>query len=67
METQNEIEVFIEKLKSKNNTIKNYIESLNAIEHKALEISIEELESSFNIEKSIGFIEYIKSSEHPQT
>ena len=65
METQNEIKVFIEKLKC-NNNIKNYIESLNAIQHKALEISIEELESSFNIEKSIGFIEYMKSSEHPQ-
>lgn len=67
METQNEIKVFIEKLKCNNNNIKNYIESLNAIDHKALEIAIEELESSFNIEKSIGFIEYMKSNEHLQT
>ena len=67
METQNEIKVFIEKLKSSNNNIKNYIESLNTIDHKALEIAIEELESSFNIEKSIGFIEYMKSNEHLQT
>ena len=66
METQNKIKVFIEKLKS-NNNIKNYIESLNTIENKALEIAIEELESSFNIEKSIGFIEYMKSNEHLQT
>ena len=67
METQNKIKVFIEKLKSSNNNIKNYIESLNTIENKALEIAIEELESSFNIEKSIGFIEYMKSNEHLQT
>ena len=67
METQNKIKVFIETLKSKNINIKDYIESLNTLEHKALEISIEELESSFNIEKSIGFIEYMKSNEHLQT
>lgn len=67
METQNEIKVFIEKLKSNNINVKKYIESLNIIENKALEIAIEELESSFNIEKSIGFIEYMKSNEHLQT
>ena len=67
METQNKIKVFIEKLKSNNINVKKYLESLNTIENKALEIAIEELESSFNIEKSIGFIEYMKSNEHLQT
>jgi hypothetical protein len=51
----------IEKLKSKNNTIKDYIESLNPIQYKALQISIRELESSFSLEKSIGYIDYVNS------
>ena len=48
-------------LKSKNNTFKEYIESLDPLHYKALNISIRELESSFSLEKSIGYIEYIKS------
>ena len=52
----------IEDLKSKNSSLKDYIESLSAIEYKALLISIRELESSFSLEKSIGFIDYIKST-----
>lgn len=58
----NEPESIIENLKSKNNTIKTYIECLNAIEYKALIISIRELESSFSLEKSIGYIEYCNQS-----
>lgn len=38
--------------------IKNYIESLTAIELKAYGIAKTHLQSSFSIEKSIGFIEW---------
>jgi hypothetical protein len=57
----NNIEDTIAILKSKNNSLKNYIESLNPLEYKALTISIKELETSFSLEKSIGYINYIKS------
>jgi hypothetical protein len=40
--------------------IKLYIDSLDEIEKKALNIAKTELESSFEIEKSIGFLEFIK-------
>ena len=51
----------IQNLKSKNNAIKNYIETLSPLEYKALAISIRELETSFSLEKSIGYINYTKS------
>lgn len=54
-------EAIIQELKSKNNNLKNYIESLSALEYKALTISIRELETSFSLEKSIGYINYSKS------
>ena len=38
--------------------VKLYIESLNILEQKALIIAQQQLESSFNIEKSIGFIKF---------
>lgn len=60
-ESTSKLESTIEKLKSKNNTIKTYIESLNQIQYQALTISIRELESSFSLEKSTGYIEYCKS------
>ena len=52
----------IEDLKTINNEVKEYIESLNVIETKALTVAIRELESSFSIEKSIGFINFQKTS-----
>jgi len=57
----NELENTIQNLKSKNSTFKDYIESLDPLHYKALTISIRELESSFSLEKSIGYINYIKS------
>jgi hypothetical protein len=57
----NELENTIQNLKSKNSTFKDYIESLDPLHYKALNISIRELESSFSLEKSIGYINYIKS------
>jgi hypothetical protein len=54
-------EDIIQSFKSKNNTLKNYIESLNPLEYKALAISIRELETSFSLEKSIGYINYTKT------
>lgn len=57
----NSSEANIELLKSKNNTFKDYIESLDPLHYKALTISIRELESSFSLEKSIGYIDYINS------
>jgi D-mannonate dehydratase len=44
------------------NKIINYIKSLNNIEKKALEIAKFQLESSFDIENSIGFIEWLKKN-----
>jgi hypothetical protein len=61
MDINNNIEKIIEELKVTNNNIKKYIESLNSIERKALTIAIRELESSFSIEKSIGFIDFQKN------
>jgi hypothetical protein len=52
----------IEELKANNNAIKDYIESLSSIETKALTIAMRELESSFSIEKSIGFINFQKNT-----
>tara|TARA_B100001093_G_C26361677_1_gene814762 strand:- start:410 stop:601 length:192 start_codon:yes stop_codon:yes gene_type:complete len=43
-----------------NELIANYINSLNTIELKALEIAKQQLQSSFDIEKSIGFLEFLK-------
>ena len=59
--TNTNTEELIQSLKLKNNTLKNYIETLNPLEYKALAISIRELETSFSLEKSIGYISYIKS------
>ena len=59
-------EATIELLKSKNNTFKDYIESLDPLHYKALTISIRELESSFSLEKSIGYIDYINSINQAQ-
>lgn len=56
----------IELLKSKSNTFKDYIESLDPLHYKALTISIRELESSFSLEKSIGYIDYINSINQAQ-
>ena len=38
-----------------------YLNSLNEIEKQALNIAKKNLESSFCIEKSIGFLEFIKT------
>ena len=59
-------EATIELLKSKNNTFKDYIESLDPLHYKALTISIRELESSFSLEKSIGYIDYINAINQAQ-
>jgi len=57
----NKQESTIEKLKSKNNAIKSYIESLDPLHYQALQISIRELETSFSLEKSVGYIDYMNS------
>lgn len=55
------IKSFLENNSFKNKDIViNYIETLTNIEKKALEIAINNLESSFDIEKSIGFLEFMK-------
>ena len=43
-------------------TIDKYLQSLNDIEKIAIEIAKEDLGSSFNIEKSIGFLNWIKKN-----
>jgi len=42
--------------------IDTYLSSLNEIELIALEIAKEDLGSSFNIEKSIGFLKWLKKN-----
>ena len=46
----------------KNIMIKKYIKSLTSIEKKALTIAKEDLGSSFNIEKSIGYLSWLKKN-----
>lgn len=42
--------------------IDKYIESLNEMEQLTLEVAKQQLESSFDIHKSIGFIDYLKTN-----
>ena len=42
--------------------IDKYLETLNDIEKIALQIAKEDLGTSFNIEKSIGFLNWIKKN-----
>ena len=43
--------------------ITKYINSLNPIEKEALNIAKEQLETSFCLEKSIGFLEFKKDNQ----
>jgi hypothetical protein len=43
-------------------TLNKYLTSLNEIEKIALKIAKEDLGSSFNIEKSIGFLNWLKKN-----
>lgn len=43
-------------------TLNKYLASLNEIEKIALKIAKEDLGSSFNIEKSIGFLNWLKKN-----
>lgn len=42
--------------------VQKYVDSLSAIEKKALAIAKEDLGSSFNIEKSIGYLSWLKKN-----
>ena len=42
--------------------IDKYLETLNDIEKIALQIAKEDLGTSFNIEKSIGFLKWLKKN-----
>ena len=44
-----------------NQIVDKYVQSLNDKERKALEIAKNHLESSFDIEKSVGFIKFKES------
>lgn len=44
-----------------NELFKKYIESLDCDEKKILLLAIDHLESSFDLEKSIGFLEFKKT------
>ena len=43
-------------------TVDKYLQSLNDIEKIAIKIAKEDLGSSFDIEKSIGFLNWIKKN-----
>tara|TARA_B110001450_G_scaffold212172_1_gene204065 strand:- start:341 stop:550 length:210 start_codon:yes stop_codon:yes gene_type:complete len=42
--------------------VKLYLENMDKFERVAYEIAKENLESSYDIEKSIGFLEFVKNS-----
>jgi len=46
-----------------NKQIKKYIESLSPIEKQTIEIAKDHLKTSFNMEKSIGFLAWKKKLE----
>ena len=46
----------------KNSNVTKYIKQLSLMEKKALEIAKEDLGSSFNIEKSIGYLSWLKKN-----
>jgi hypothetical protein len=50
-----------EKLGKSQDLIDEYKQTLNEIEKKALEIAVKNLETSFCIEKSVGYLEFISS------
>ncbi len=55
--------VNIIKMPSKKNiNVQKYIKQLSFMEKKALEIAKEDLGSSFNIEKSIGYLSWLKKN-----
>ena len=49
-------------IKDLDQAIENYINSLNEMEQLTLEVAKRQLESSFEINKSIGFLEYVKAN-----
>jgi len=48
---------------SMDDVVLRYISTLNAIELEILELARVQLESSFDIEKSIGFLNYLKKND----
>jgi len=48
---------------ARSDPVESYLQSLSAIELKALEIAKTQLQSSFSVEKSIGYIEWVKKQE----
>ena len=63
MSTKTDIQTNID---TKNIIIEEYINSLSKIEKEALEIAKRQLESSFNLEKSIGFIKFLNNKKESQ-
>lgn len=55
-----EINQFIEE--KNNEMVEKYIKQMNAIEIKSLEIAIDHLESSFDIERSIGYLKFLEKN-----
>lgn len=53
----------ISNISNNDELINCYVNSLNVIELKALEIAKNQLQSSFDIEKSIGFLEFLKTKQ----
>ena len=48
--------------KKNTSNVQKYINSLSNLEKKALSIAKEDLGSSFNIEKSIGYLSWLKKN-----
>ena len=57
MENKNELSVL-----NLENSILRYIDGLDSVELTILELAKTQLESSFDIEKSIGFLEFLRKN-----
>jgi len=50
-------------MENKNEEVQEYIEQLNEMEKITMEIAIKHLESSFDVEKSIGYLNWKKNKD----
>ena len=64
MKNNNNLYIIIIMNSTMENNIKKYIETLNKKELKAYEIAKSHLGMSFQIEKSIGYIEWLKTNKN---
>jgi len=65
METPTQVREYLEKNSSEQQLMKAYLDSLHEKEKKGYEIAKSHLGLSFQLEKSLGYLQYKKSIENP--